>query len=86
MPEKRMSRSRIQAEKISRLIDDRLLTREDVTERFGLGKQTIYTMVAMGKLPSPLRIGRCVYWAESSIVKAFLLLRQRSDRNLRIRP
>ena len=39
-----------------------------VKQRTGLGRSTIYSRIALGKFPRPIRLGeRCVGWLENDI-------------------
>ena len=47
---------------------DRLLRREEVEERVGLGRSALYRMMRAGRFPAPLRISaKAVRWPESEI-------------------
>ncbi len=47
---------------------DRILRRREVETRTGLSRSTIYTQMAEGTFPKPVRLGkRAVGWTESSI-------------------
>lgn len=47
---------------------DRMLRRAQVLERVGLGRSSLYAMMAHGAFPRPVRIGqRAVAWSERSI-------------------
>lgn len=49
---------------------DPLLTRPEVEAEIGLGRSTIYRLMAAGAFPRPLRIGRqAVRWPRSAIEK-----------------
>lgn len=47
---------------------DRLIRRQEVEERTGLSRASIYTMMDEGQFPRPVRIGkRAVAWRQSEI-------------------
>lgn len=47
---------------------DRYLRRHEVEARTGLGRSTIYAMMAQGAFPKPIKLGaRAVAWPESEI-------------------
>jgi prophage regulatory protein len=47
---------------------DNILRRTQVEERIGLSRSTLYSMIAEGTFPKPIRIGkRAVGWTESSL-------------------
>ena len=47
---------------------DRLLNIQDLTERLGMGRTTIFTKVRNGQFPQPIRFGsKCSRWKESEI-------------------
>ena len=47
---------------------DKILRRTQVEERIGLSRSTLYSMIAEGTFPKPIRIGkRAVGWTESSL-------------------
>jgi prophage regulatory protein len=47
---------------------ERILRLEDVKERTGLSRSTIYLNVNKGTFPSPINLGaRCVGWLESEL-------------------
>ena len=79
---KQFSRGAEQAKKIGQQINDTLLTRDEMKSQFGLSKNTLYAMVAHGQLPAPLHVGRYAYWVKSSVVQAFVHLKERGDRNV----
>lgn len=46
----------------------RLLRRPDVIERTGLSRSTLYTLIANGRFPAPVRIAtRAVAWHEADV-------------------
>ncbi len=56
----------------------RLLTVREVSEMTGLSRSTIYSMVAAGDFPKPVRIGaRAVRWHENE-VRTFITSRPRA--------
>jgi prophage regulatory protein len=47
---------------------ERILRLEDVKERTGLSRSTIYLNVNKGTFPSPINLGaRCIGWLESEL-------------------
>lgn len=47
---------------------DKILRRTQVEERIGLSRSTLYSMIAEGTFPKPIRLGkRAVGWTESSL-------------------
>ncbi len=47
---------------------NRILRRPEVESRTGLSRSTLYAMIANGKFPKPLRLGkRAVGWTESML-------------------
>ena len=49
---------------------DRLLRREEVEQKSGLARTTIYRLMRAGAFPEPLKVGpRAVRWPESEIEK-----------------
>ena len=47
-----------------------LLTRQQVSERCGISRTTIYRLMRAGEFPEPIRIGpRAVRWREDDLVK-----------------
>jgi prophage regulatory protein len=49
-------------------MNDKILRRTQVEERIGLSRSTLYSMIAEGTFPKPIRIGkRAVGWTESSL-------------------
>ena len=47
---------------------ERILRRPEVETRIGLSRSTIYAMMAEGRFPKPVRLGRrAVGWPESTI-------------------
>ncbi len=44
-----------------------LLTKADVCERLQVSERTIENLVKANEFPPPVRIGKRVYWSESSI-------------------
>jgi prophage regulatory protein len=60
-------------------LNKRVLRRPSVQDMTGLGRSTLYEMMARGDFPKPVRIGaRAVGWRESDIV-AWLDSRKPSD-------
>ena len=58
--------------------DDRLLRREEVESRCGIGRSTIYRWMRLGRFPEPVKVGpRAVRWPESEI-EAWLTTRPRA--------
>jgi prophage regulatory protein len=54
-----------------------------VRQRTGLGRSTIYSRIALGKFPRPIRLSeRCVGWLENDI-EAWLSERMTEARNER---
>lgn len=39
-----------------------LLTRKDLAQRLQIGERTVSSLVARGRLPKPVRLGRTVRW------------------------
>lgn len=49
---------------------DKMLRRPAVEEAVGLGRSTIYAMMAAGEFPRPILVGRrAVAWRESEILR-----------------
>ena len=47
---------------------DRLLTRDDVEERTGLGRSTIYAWISEDRFPAPFKLGaKAVRWSEREV-------------------
>jgi len=58
---------------------DRILRRPEVESRTGLSRSTIYTQMADGTFPKPVRLGkRAVGWTESSVAE-WLSSREAAD-------
>lgn len=47
----------------------RLLSRDELAERFNVSKRTISRMLSAGELPRPVRFGRLVRWREIDIAQ-----------------
>jgi predicted DNA-binding transcriptional regulator AlpA len=45
----------------------RMLSRRDVADMFGVSPETVGEWVRRGLLPSPLRIGRKLFWTPEAI-------------------
>lgn len=49
-------------------MNDKMLTRQEVEERTGLARSSIYRLMRLGRFPEPCRIGdRAVRWPESEL-------------------
>jgi len=48
---------------------DRLLSAEAVGKMLSLSRRQIFRLNSSGKIPAPIRIGRAVRWAESTIAQ-----------------
>lgn len=49
-------------------MNERLLKVSDVQARLGISRPTIYSWMATGRFPRPIKFGgRCVRWSESTI-------------------
>lgn len=60
------------------MTDDRILRRKDVEAQIRLSRSTIYSAMAQGQFPRPIRIGRkAVGWRQSEITE-WLNRRERS--------
>jgi len=46
---------------------DRLLRVQEVGQRLGVSARQVWKLLAAGRLPSPVRLGRSVRWRESDI-------------------
>lgn len=42
------------------------LTVKDVAEMLGIGRRTVWRLIATGQIPPPMRIGRSVRWRKAS--------------------
>ena len=62
------------------MMPTKILRRRDVEEQIGLGCSTLYSLMAEGKFPKPIKIGRrAVGWLESDIIDWIENLRGTSD-------
>jgi len=55
---------------------DQLLTIKDVVALLQRSRRALYTDIAMGRLPAPLRIGRAIRWRRADITAAIERLTQ----------
>jgi prophage regulatory protein len=46
-----------------------LLQKAQVCSRLSLSARTLEGMVKVGDFPPPVRLGKCVYWTETSVDK-----------------
>jgi prophage regulatory protein len=62
-------------------MEERILRRKELERRLSLSRSTIYSLMARGRLPRPIRLtdGRAVGWRESEI-NAWLDTRERTER------
>lgn len=60
------------------MTDDRILRRKEVEAQIGLSRSTIYSAMARGDFPRPLKLGRrAVGWRQSDL-NAWLVRREHS--------
>ena len=45
----------------------RLMTAKDLAVALSIAQRTVWRLNATGKLPAPIRLGRCVRWRTSDI-------------------
>lgn len=52
---------------VSMISGDRLLRVQEVAQRLGVSARQCWKLLASGRLPQPVRLGRSVRWRESDI-------------------
>ena len=60
-----------------------MITRQELKDALGIGETALCRWVKQGKVPAPVRIGKCTYWFDDAIEKTMDTLRRRSEKNLR---
>jgi excisionase family DNA binding protein len=68
----------------NRQLGQRVLTLQEVRAKIGLSKTTIYDLIKLGQLPSPIKFGRKSLWPESELDE--VLKQKRAERDSANRP